>query len=210
MRRSLVLALGVAVAVIALRGYSAEDIEPPAGSAVKIGFELAAQGVARREELAGAIRAQLAARASSVEPSAGVAEGCDGVVFCVSVIAVPVRVGRREGGLAIASYVTRRLIDHPQWPWRPSPAEQPASPVVIENAFTVGGKVECAPCERALEDLREAVGTVKAITRKTMADEGDLNLVVGPANTAFVTEVAAGIAARFVDGHLEPWLKQKQ
>jgi hypothetical protein len=209
-RRTVLLALVVMGVVAAPRGYGAGGANPPAPGRLKIGFELTAQGVTQREEMGRAIRAHLAGRASSVEPAAVVLEGCEEVVFCVSVIAAPVRIGRTEGGMAVASYVTRRLIDHPQWPWPPPAKAEESSPVVIENAFTVGGKLECASCERALEDLRDTVDTVKAITRNTMVDEGDLNLVVGPTDAAFINEVASDLATRFVEQHLKPWLEQRQ
>lgn len=170
--------------------------------AVTVGITVAVSPEPDRAVLLTALRGRLE------EPDLTVVEGCDEVTFCVTVVGTPVRIGRRDGGRALASYVTRRLLAHPNWPWPAPPrAEDQSSsvPVTIVDAFTAGGNVSCVDCERELEALRLQVDMVREVTDTTLVDEGDLQLHVGPATSAFLAEVATEISRGLIERHVRPW-----
>lgn len=172
-----------------------------------VGISVRVSPEADRTALVTALRGRIAG------PEIDVVEGCDRVIFCVSVVGVPVRVGRRDGGRAFATYVSRRLVAHPNWPWEPPPDEdedEPVSPVTIIDSYTAGGDVACVTCERELEALRLEVDTVVEITDETMVDEGDLQLYVGPATEGFLTEVSQEIAKGLLERHVAPWRESQK
>jgi len=176
-------------------------------SGIVVGIDAQVSPAADREALVTALRGRIA------DPGTEVVEGCDKVTFCVTVVGAPVRIGRRDGGRAMASYVSRRLVVHPNWPWEPPPEEDQdsaASPVTIVDSYTAGGDVSCVDCERELEALKLEVDTVTQITDETLVDEGDLQLHVGPATQGFLVEVAEDIAKGLIERHVEPWRESQK
>jgi len=187
----------VAAAFAALLGGGAGGAGP-----VRVGVTASIGAEQERSAFVAAFRGRIEG------PDVAVVEGCDGVTFCVTAVVAPVRLGRREGGRAVATYVTRRLLDHPNWPWAPPAAGAeggPASPVTIVDAFTAAGDVSCVACEREIEALRREVGVVRAVTGETMVDEGDLQVHVGPGTADFLVGVAAEVAAGVLERHVAPW-----
>ena len=167
----------------------------------RIGLIVAADPGPTRDSVRRALSVRLMAAGVQV------LDDCEEVTFCVTVAAVPVRLGKREGGVALASYVARHLLAHPDWPWQPPPPPPPGAPAppAIEDAFTAGGDLSCVPCERRLEALEREVKLARAVAEGTMVDEADLQVQVGPATEAFLLDAAGTVAEAVVTRHLRPW-----
>jgi len=204
------LAAGLMAAAAWSSGAQPPTPGPPGSPAITIGVEAAVATPQDATTLEDAVRGALAATGPE---ACEVVHGCQDVTFCLTVVAVPIRTGQRESGLAVAGYVARRLTAHPDWPWPPDEAapaaDAGASPVHIVDAFTASGNVACAGCQAALESLQREVDSARTVAAPTMVDEGDLQVLIGPAGRAFLHEAATTLAIGLRDRHLRPWLASR-
>lgn len=192
-------------AAIMLMAHSAAATPAAAPRRVIVGIEVQADSAEAARRIHEGFAVALAADATA---DFEVRDGCGDVAFCVSAVVVPIRLGKREGGWAVAAHVSRRLLVHPNWPWKALPPEAPegASPIRIQDAFTAGGDVGCAPCQRDLERLQREVADARRVADPTMVDEGDLQLVLGPGSPGFLSSAAENLAQGLVARHVKPWL----
>ncbi len=192
-----------AVVLVLLIAAPAAAQAPPS-SAITVGLDLDLAEASQRVAFDEAFRSTVGA--ATVDRPVTVVEGCDDVSFCVTVVAVPVRLGARAKGVAIAGYVARRLWADPQWPWPPEKKKEEAGgPPMIEDAYTAAGDGGCVECQSRLERVERQIALARSLVADTMVDEGDLQVAVGPSETAFVSATAADMATAVVDRHVRPW-----
>lgn len=208
---------GILVA-LALMGATTQTWAAPPGrggaaavEGVTVGIEVVAGSPEQARMVEDAVRAVVAASGAGAPKTV---EGCKDVTFCLTVVTVPIRMGKRDEGQVVAGYVSRRLTAHPDWPWAP-PTPTPASgaatsAVTIEDTFTASGNVRCAGCQSALEALQREVASARSVAAGTMADEGDLQVLIGPAGNGFLHEAASTLATALRDRHLRPWIASRR
>jgi hypothetical protein len=200
--------MAAALASVPGNARAAATSASPATTAmrIRVGVDAHTQPPSDADVVRTAVRAALV---TGAVPAIDVVPGCKDVTFCLTVVTLPIKVGGRTGGMAVAGYVSRRLVVRPDWPWphaESAAAPSPSAPVRIEDTYTSGGSLACAGCQAELDALRRQVAAARTLTADTMVDEGDLQILIGPSGEGFLKEAAASLAGALRDRHMGPWL----
>ncbi len=202
MRTRFTLPAMVLAAVAA--GAEPNQAPPP----LTVGLEVELADASQRSAFTNAFSA--AVSAADLDRRVTPVDGCEDVSFCVTVVAVPVKLGARAKGIAVAGYVSRRFLVDSQWPWPPvdEKGKGGTAPLSIEDAYTAGGEAGCVECQSRLERLERKVDIARALVADLMVDEGDLQVAVGPSESGFVAATGTAMGTAVVERHVRPWCER--